>query len=93
MSVQALESQRVCPRCRWDTVRLARRRTHFDWIFRFVGLQPFRCRSCRHRFYRFQLSDDVRAVTTPVSTLRPHRSFNKPHKPQVTADGVLNLRS
>jgi hypothetical protein len=98
MSVHASESQRICPRCRWVAVRLAMRRTHFDWIFRFVSLQPFRCRSCRHRFYRFRLSDDLRArlvlyATTLVSTLRPQRQFNKTHKPQVTPDGVLKLRS
>jgi hypothetical protein len=44
----------VCPRCHWDCVRPARRRQILDRIARLVFLCPFRCRSCRKRFYRFR---------------------------------------
>ena len=78
----APESQRICPKCRLDAVGFAMRRTHLDWVRRFAGLQPFRCRSCRHRFYRFRMSDDVRAgtlyVTKLVSKLGPITHSIKP---------------
>jgi len=53
---------RICPKCHWTTVRLSARRTVFDALAQFVFLHPFRCRSCRRRFYGFHIPNALRAV-------------------------------
>ncbi len=44
-----------CPRCTSRHIRRASRANFFEECIRLLGLAPFRCRSCRHRFYRFRL--------------------------------------
>jgi len=70
MSQTAMEHERKCPQCRWGCVRFATRRKRRDYILQLVFLRPFRCRSCRHRFYRFRLPEDTAArLVTAVLTL------------------------
>ena len=51
-SVRAM-TYRNCPRCGRSDVRESRRRGVLDRLLACVGLAPYRCRACRHRFYRF----------------------------------------
>ncbi len=45
----------VCPKCRWATVRPSMHRKWLDHVMKRIGLRPYRCRSCRYRFYRLAL--------------------------------------
>jgi|HubBroStandDraft_5_1064220.scaffolds.fasta_scaffold102326_3 hypothetical protein len=42
----------VCPRCHWKCARRSRRRRNLDLVAVLLFLRPYRCRSCRARFYR-----------------------------------------
>jgi hypothetical protein len=44
-----------CPRCTSRHIRRATRTNFLEQSMRLFGLAPFRCRSCRHKFYRAQL--------------------------------------
>jgi DNA-directed RNA polymerase subunit RPC12/RpoP len=41
-----------CPACGWMDVRRSMPKGFLDGLVRIVGLVPYRCRSCAHRFYR-----------------------------------------
>jgi hypothetical protein len=41
-----------CPVCGWTDVRRSMPHGLLDRVVRIVGLVPYRCRSCSHRFYR-----------------------------------------
>ncbi len=41
----------ICPRCDSLLVRRSRPRPLVDWLQALISRYPFRCRSCRHRFY------------------------------------------
>ena len=41
-----------CPRCTSRHIRRATRSNFLEQSMRLFGLAPFRCRSCRHKFYR-----------------------------------------
>lgn len=41
----------TCPRCDSLLVRRSRPRYLLDWLHALVSSFPYRCRSCRHRFY------------------------------------------
>jgi hypothetical protein len=41
-----------CPRCTSRHIRRASRANFFEQLLRVLGFAPFRCRSCRHKFYR-----------------------------------------
>jgi hypothetical protein len=43
-----------CPVCGWLDVRRSMPKGLLDGMIRIVGLVPYRCRSCGHRFYRRQ---------------------------------------
>jgi len=43
-----------CPRCMGRHIRRANRANLFEECLRLLGIAPFRCRGCRHKFYRFQ---------------------------------------
>ncbi|HLY19481.1 MAG TPA: hypothetical protein VKR61_19775 [Bryobacteraceae bacterium] len=43
-----------CPACGWMDVRRSMPHGLVDGLVRMIGLVPFRCRSCGHRFYRTQ---------------------------------------
>ena len=43
-----------CPRCMGRHIRRANRANLFEECLRLLGIAPFRCRACRHKFYRFQ---------------------------------------
>ena len=42
-----------CPRCTSVNVRRANRSGMWDELLRLFFVAPFRCRACRHKFYRF----------------------------------------
>jgi hypothetical protein len=42
-----------CPHCTSTDVRRANRKGIFEGLLRLFFIAPFRCRSCRHKFYRF----------------------------------------
>lgn len=42
-----------CPRCTSTDIRRANRKGLFEGFLRLFFIAPFRCRSCRHKFYRF----------------------------------------
>jgi hypothetical protein len=44
-----------CPRCTSRHIRRASRANLLEQSMRIFGLAPFRCRSCRHKFYRLHL--------------------------------------
>ena len=52
---QAIERQIVCPKCHWKCARRSRRRSGIDLFLALFFLRPFRCRSCRRRYYRLSL--------------------------------------
>jgi DNA-directed RNA polymerase subunit RPC12/RpoP len=43
-----------CPECGWMDVRRSMPKGLLDGVVKVVGLVPYRCRSCGHRFYRPQ---------------------------------------
>src|SRR5260370_794115 len=69
--LRILRADALCPKCRWATVRPSRKRTVLDLLLRPAFLVPFRCLSCRRRFYRFQ-------VPAACPLLPPHRFFRSP---------------
>jgi hypothetical protein len=44
-----------CRKCRWRCARRSKRKLGLDLLVMFFFLRPFRCRSCRARYYRFSL--------------------------------------
>lgn len=42
-----------CPNCTSTDVRRANRKGMFEGMLRLFSIAPFRCRACRHKFYRF----------------------------------------
>lgn len=42
-----------CPRCGWSNIRPSQLSGPVDYLLRACLLSPFRCRCCRHRFYRY----------------------------------------
>jgi len=44
---------KFCPRCTSKAVRRAKRACIFEEILRWFFIAPYRCRACRHKFYRF----------------------------------------
>jgi hypothetical protein len=45
--------QGFCPNCTSTDIRRANRHGIWEEFLRFFFIAPFRCRSCRHKFYRF----------------------------------------
>jgi ActR/RegA family two-component response regulator len=43
----------TCARCGWKNIRPSPRRGLIDRVLEVFFLAPFRCRNCRHRFFRF----------------------------------------
>jgi hypothetical protein len=43
----------TCPRCGWENVRPSIRNGVADHLAAALLLRPYRCRSCRDRFYRY----------------------------------------
>lgn len=58
--------QTTCPRCGWSNTRLSVPDGVLDGLARAILLAPIRCRSCRHRFYRF--------TTRTFETARPRQA-------------------
>jgi hypothetical protein len=42
-----------CPHCTSTDIRRANRKGMFEGFLRLFFIAPFRCRACRHKFYRF----------------------------------------
>jgi hypothetical protein len=52
--VEELESKfGYCPKCTSNNVRRATRSGLFEEFLRLFFIAPFRCRACRHKFYKF----------------------------------------
>jgi uncharacterized coiled-coil protein SlyX len=49
----ALASHGFCPKCTSTNVRRANRHGLWEEMLRLFFIAPFRCRACRHKFYRF----------------------------------------
>jgi hypothetical protein len=49
---RAMERPLACRKCHWPCVRPAKRRTGLDLFMALFFMRPFRCRSCRRRYYR-----------------------------------------
>jgi hypothetical protein len=45
--------RRRCPKCGWNDVRYSEYYSIWENLLRLFFLVPFRCRICRHRFFRF----------------------------------------
>lgn len=43
----------ICDHCASTHVEISRSRGWRDRIFRFLGFKPYRCMTCKNRFYRF----------------------------------------
>jgi hypothetical protein len=59
----------TCPQCASIRVRPAKP-TGIDWLFRWAGLKPHRCRACSHRFYKMGevvLAEPLEDKVTPDS--------------------------
>jgi hypothetical protein len=50
---EAVGKNGFCPNCTSVDVRRSVRKGMFDEFLRLFSIAPFRCRSCRHKFYRF----------------------------------------
>jgi CheY-like chemotaxis protein len=65
----------TCPNCGWSHVRRSQDMGAGDWIARFTGFRPLRCRKCRLRYYRpwfiasraAEMSGPVPAAKAPPS--------------------------
>jgi hypothetical protein len=53
VDVIELGAQGFCPNCTSLDVRRANRKGMFEAFLRLLSIAPFRCRACRHKFYRF----------------------------------------
>jgi CheY-like chemotaxis protein len=56
---------KICPHCGWSNVRPSSRRGLLDSVLAIMFLTPFRCRNCRHRFFRFSVPGETKAVAGP----------------------------
>jgi len=52
MTVKGTARRLFCPKCGWSNIRSSELVGFLDWVAKFAGLSPLRCRSCRLRFYR-----------------------------------------
>ena len=50
---EAVGRNGFCPNCTSTNVRRANRSGLFEEFLRLFFVAPFRCRACRHKFYRF----------------------------------------
>lgn len=50
---EVIERHGFCPNCTSLDVRRANRKGIFESFLRLFSIAPFRCRACRHKFYRF----------------------------------------
>jgi hypothetical protein len=46
----------TCSKCLWNCAYRSRRQTGLDLFLALFFLRPFRCRSCRKRYYRLSFS-------------------------------------
>ena len=58
----------MCPKCGWSNIRPSLRHGIIDGLLSIARLAPFRCRNCRHRFYRFSRRKNG---FTPVESTSP----------------------
>jgi hypothetical protein len=49
-----VRTNHACPRCGWSNTRRSQLAGSMDRVFAVCLLVPVRCRSCRHRFFRFR---------------------------------------
>ena len=47
-----LGNRKVCPKCGVADIRPSYYRDFLDKMMQFLFLVPYRCRICRHRFFR-----------------------------------------
>jgi VanZ family protein len=53
--IEKATSRWQCPGCQGTRLYRSRRRGLLEWFSRLIGLAPFRCDICSHRFWRFTL--------------------------------------
>jgi len=70
---------KVCSRCGWSNVRPSPRRGAVEFVLAWFWLAPFRCRNCRHRFFRF--SGRNAGLAGPVSAA-PLKVIPRRRQPQ-----------
>jgi ribosomal protein L40E len=63
----------TCPKCGSTDIRTSKRKGWLDSIRKARGLEPYRCRKCRHRFF---LRDFAPAPATAGAA-----QINKPRRP------------
>jgi hypothetical protein len=68
-----------CSKCGWSNVRSSHSAGFWDTLASFVLLQPFRCRKCRLRFYRFR---------RPIDQAASHRRHGSHRTPAPLAGAV-----
>jgi CheY-like chemotaxis protein len=82
----------TCPRCGLKNIRHSPRRGLIDGVLAVLFLAPFRCRHCRHRFFRFSKrigNDFILTHSGPASSaLAPHldESRNTPPPDELAID-------
>jgi CheY-like chemotaxis protein len=62
---------KTCARCGWSNVRPSPRQGLIDGLLAIFFLAPFRCRNCRHRFFRFSTRLPGIPAKPPVHVVRP----------------------
>ena len=65
----AVRSIRIpsCPKCGRPKVRRSQRDNFTDFAVGYVGLLPYRCRSCLRRFYAFRTSKVLLAASAKIA--------------------------
>lgn len=61
---------KTCSRCGWSNVRPSPRRGFTEHLLAGLFLAPFRCRNCRHRFFRFSTHGIRQLGAVPATPLR-----------------------
>ncbi len=61
-----------CPKCGSVDIRRSQTRRTLDFLLRTFSLCPYRCRSCRKRFYmRTPIEDEVEDADSPAEESQP----------------------
>ena len=68
---------RLCPKCKWTAALPCGERRWFDGVLARARITPFRCRSCRYRFYVFaeQFAQQALLSNTETSTTPEQGGF------------------
>lgn len=73
---------KTCSRCGWSNVRPSPRRGFAEYLLAMFWIAPFRCRNCRHRFFRFSSRTVSPLSPIPAVPLRVVPRSKRPHLPE-----------